>query len=75
MACDCLDTITLTGTKLHIFAVIEDASRRIRILGTTEHPTAAWITQAVRNLVMDLFDTILNDVGIQVVLSGLRTPG
>jgi hypothetical protein len=41
---------------MHILAVIEHASRRVRILGATANPTAGWVRQAVRNLVMDLQD-------------------
>ncbi|MFF7550589.1 integrase core domain-containing protein [Streptomyces canus] len=50
------ETITLTGQRQYILAVIEHATRRIRVLGTTAHPTAGWVTQAVKNLVMDLED-------------------
>lgn len=39
---------------MHVFAVIEHSARRIRILGATAHPTAEWIVQLGRNLVMDL---------------------
>ena len=95
LACDFLETVTLSGTQMHVFAVIEHGSRRIRILGATAHPAASWVVQAVKNLVMDLqdagcrarllirdrdgkypkvFDTVLKDAGIEVVLSGVRMP-
>jgi putative transposase len=56
LAADFIETITLTGTRMYILAVIEHASRGIRILGATAHPTATWIAQAARNLVMDIED-------------------
>jgi putative transposase len=56
LACDFFETVTLTGARLHVLTVIEHASRRIRILGATTHPTATRVAQAARNLVMDLED-------------------
>ncbi|MFB4285514.1 helix-turn-helix domain-containing protein [Nonomuraea sp. MTCD27] len=54
LACDFIETITLNGQRQYILAVIEHTTGRIRVLGTTAHPSADWVTQTIRNLVMDL---------------------
>lgn len=56
LACDFIDTVTPSGQRQYILAVIEHATRRICILGTTAHPTASWVAQAARNLAMDVED-------------------
>ncbi len=95
LACDPFETATLSGTKNVRARVIEHTTRRIRNLDTTAHPTATWVAQAAKNLVMDLedtacrarflirdrngkfpalFDTVLSDTGIEVVLSSVQMP-
>ena len=54
LACDFLETMTLTGARTYVLGVIEHHSRRIRVLGATAHPTASWVTQAARKLIMNL---------------------
>ena len=53
-ACDFFTAGLLDGTQAYVLAVIEHATRRIRILGVTQHPTGAWTAQQARNLIMDL---------------------
>src|SRR5271165_1260478 len=42
LACDFFSVDLLDGTQAHVLAVIEHATRRIRILGVTLHPTGDW---------------------------------
>jgi hypothetical protein len=47
-----VDTVTLK--RLYAAFVIEHRTRRVHLLGVTDHPTGVWAAQMVRNLAADL---------------------
>jgi transposase InsO family protein len=61
LALDFFTADLLNGTKVYVLAAIEHGTRRIRVLGATEHPVQPWVVQQARNLLMDL-----EDAGTQV---------
>jgi putative transposase len=54
LACDFFTVDLLDGTQANVLAVIEHATRRIRLLGIALHPTGEWTSQQACNLLMDL---------------------
>ena len=56
LALDFFTADLLNGTKVYVLAAIEHGTRRIWILGATEHPVQVWAVQQARNLLMDLED-------------------
>jgi putative transposase len=49
-----VDTVSLK--QLYVLFVIEPSPREVHILGVTDHPNGAFVTQVARNLVSDLTD-------------------
>jgi transposase InsO family protein len=47
-----VDTVLLG--RIYAVIIVEHGSRRAHLVGVTAHPTAAWTTQAARNLLVDL---------------------
>jgi putative transposase len=54
LAVDFLPVDTVPLKRIYILVGIEHATRRVRILGLTQHPTGAWVIQQARNLLVEL---------------------
>jgi putative transposase len=47
-----VDTVSLS--RVYVLFLIEVETRRVYLLGVTAHPSGLWVSQAARNLLMDL---------------------
>jgi putative transposase len=73
LVCDFFTVDLLDGTEAYVLAVIEHATRRIRVLGEQTHRVKFMIRDRGANFT-GAFDAVLADAGIRTVLCNVRTP-
>jgi putative transposase len=63
VACDLFVTVTATFRLLYVLVLIEHGSRRLVHFNVTQHPTAAWMLQQLREAIGcgDAYRYLLDD--------------
>ena len=52
------DFLTVDTIWIYVLVFVEHATRRLHVAGATPNPTGEWVTQAARNLAMDLGERV-----------------